>query len=135
MDPIKEKSNNKEIQCLTGILNFLNRAIVPGRVFTRRMYAKPKTTSANGKKPKQHHHVNIDSEFKKDASVWQLFLENAGITTLCHPFVDRDMFITSSEISFYTDASGKILYGRFFDGRWIFGVWNKRFLEVAEPSI
>ena len=79
--------------------------------------------------------MNIDSEFKKDASVWQLFLENAGITTLCRPFVDRDMFITSTEISFYTDALGKIGYGGFFDGQWIFGVWNKRFLDVAKPSI
>ena len=34
----KKKATIKEIQCLTGLLNFLNKAIIPGRAFTRRMY-------------------------------------------------------------------------------------------------
>ena len=36
---------------------------------------------------------------------------------------------------FCADASGKILYGCFFDGGWSFGQWNKSFLEWAKPSI
>ena len=36
----KKKAKVKELERLAGLLNFLNRAIVPGRVFTRRMYAK-----------------------------------------------------------------------------------------------
>ena len=36
----KKKATVKELQSMTGLLNFLNRAIVPGRAFTRRMYAK-----------------------------------------------------------------------------------------------
>ena len=40
----KRSATIKQIQALTGILNFLNRAMVPGRVFTRRMYSKLKTT-------------------------------------------------------------------------------------------
>ena len=36
----KRKAKVKEMQKLAGFLNFLNRAIVPGRAFTRRMYAK-----------------------------------------------------------------------------------------------
>ena len=39
----KRSATIKQIQALTGILNFLNRAMVPGRVFTRRMYSKLKT--------------------------------------------------------------------------------------------
>ena len=35
----RKKMKVKEIQQITGILNFLTKAIVPGRVFTRRMYA------------------------------------------------------------------------------------------------
>ena len=36
----KKKATVKELQQLCGYLNFLNRAIHPGRVFMRRMYAK-----------------------------------------------------------------------------------------------
>ena len=36
----KKKATVKQIQSLAGLLNFLNRAIVPGHAFTRRMYAK-----------------------------------------------------------------------------------------------
>ena len=125
----------KEVQKLTGLLNFLNRAIVPGRVFTRRMYAKIQTTNAQGRKLKSHHHVTVDKEFKKDMHIWELFLEQAGASALCRPFLDRNMFITSKQICFYTDASGKIGYGCFFNGKWAFEEWDQVFLRKAKPSI
>ena len=36
----KKKAQVKDLQSLCGFLNFLNRAVIPGRAFTRRMYAK-----------------------------------------------------------------------------------------------
>ena len=45
------------------------------------------------------------------------------------------MFITSKQICFYTDASGKIGYGCFFNGKWAFREWDKVFLRKAKPSI
>ena len=36
----KRKTTVESVQSLTGLLNFFNRALVPGRAFTRRMYAK-----------------------------------------------------------------------------------------------
>ena len=36
----KKKATVGELQQLCGFLNFLNRAVFPGRVFTRRMYSK-----------------------------------------------------------------------------------------------
>ena len=131
----KRKAMAKEVQSLTGTLNFLNHAIVPGRVFTRRMYSKVKTTTATGRKLKPYHHVNIDTEFKKDMQIWKIFLENAELSVLCRKFVDKNRFVGSEHLSFYTDASGKIGFGCFFDGRWAFGEWNKSFLVEAEPSI
>ena len=44
----KHTATVKQIQCLTGILNFLNCAIVPGRVFTRCMYSKLKVIDKYG---------------------------------------------------------------------------------------
>ena len=66
----------KELQKLTGFLNFLTKAVFPGRAFTRRIYAKyagcvmPK--SGNGLK--HYHHIRLDQEFKFDCEVWRLFL-------------------------------------------------------------
>ena len=36
----KKKATVKDLESLAGLLNFLNRAIFPGRAFTHRMYAK-----------------------------------------------------------------------------------------------
>ena len=74
----KKKVTIKFIQQLTGTLNFLKRAIVPGRAFTRGMYAKLKLTNAKGELLKQHHHIWLSKDFTQDCKVWQKFLCNAG---------------------------------------------------------
>ena len=61
----KKKATVKELQCLCGYLNFIGKAVFPGRTFTRRMYAKfssvinvtgaPKNSYTY--KLKQHHYV------------------------------------------------------------------------------
>ena len=77
------------VQRITGILNFLNKAIVPGRVFTRGMYEKLKTTDKKGRKLKQHHHVALGNDFIRDCKVWKSFLSNLHSQAgLCRPFVD-----------------------------------------------
>ena len=65
-----KKVTIKQIRVLTGLLNFLTRAIVPGRAFTRRMYAKITTTDKYGNALQDHHHVRLDMEFKNDSLVW-----------------------------------------------------------------
>ena len=67
----KKKVTIKFIQQLTGTLNFLKRAIVPGRAFTRGMYAKLKLTNAKGELLKQHHHIWLSKDFTQDCKVWQ----------------------------------------------------------------
>ena len=53
---------------------------------------------------------------------------------LCRPFLDQEMFRTSQEIDFYTDASRKIGFGCYFNKRWAFGSWMKKLLNMR-PSI
>ena len=55
----KCKVTIKFIQQLTGTLNFLNRAIVPGRAFMRGIYQKLKLVDARGRILKQHHHTYL----------------------------------------------------------------------------
>ena len=128
----------KQVQSLTGFLNFLNRAIMPGRAFTRRMYAKLSTKNGkSGEILKPHHHINLDPEFKQDARMWQVFLESCDEdrTQLCCPFLDQDIFSTSDQLNFYTDASGTKGFGCFFNGRWTFGMWDEEFIKKNDPSI
>ena len=68
---VKKKTTVKELEKLVGFLNFLGRAIVPGRAFTRRMNSKfTKQTECL----KQYHHINLDREFKDDCKMWKIFL-------------------------------------------------------------
>ena len=133
----KKKATIKEIQQLTGILNFLQKAIVPGCAFTRRLYSKLTTRDKKGRRLKQHHHMYLDKEFRDDCKVWLEFLDQEADRqrVLCRPFLDLDMFSTSEELNFYTDASGKISYGCYFMGNWTCGhVWTRELL-MKDPSI
>ena len=53
----KKKSTVKLMEQLAGYLNFLNKAIVPGRAFTRYMYVK---FTVSKLKLKLHHHIAVD---------------------------------------------------------------------------
>ena len=134
---IKKKVTIKFIQRLTGTLNFVNRAIVPGRAFTKGMYDKLKIKDRNGNSLRQHHHVNLGNEFLQDCKVWEIFLENASAVELCCPFVDINAFACASTLRFYSDASLNVNYsmGAIFKDRWITGLWGKEFIEQQSPSI
>ena len=68
----KRKATIKDLQRLSGYLNFLTRAIFPGRTFTHRMYAKFHQVSAT---LKPYHHIKLDEEFKDDCRMWLGFLQ------------------------------------------------------------
>ena len=61
----KRKETVHTLQRFVGFLNFLNKAIFPGKAFTRRIYAKFSRT-VEEKVLKPHHHVSLDREFKED---------------------------------------------------------------------
>ena len=71
----KKKVKIRDIQKLTGLLNFLQKAVVPGRSFTRRMYDKLKIRNAKGEMFKQFYHMSVDKGFKQDCKVLEIFLK------------------------------------------------------------
>ena len=136
----KRKVTIHFIQKLTGTLNFLQKAIVPGRVFTRGMYGKLKLTDAKGKPLQQYHHVRLGKDFIMDCFMWKQFLvlanENPGL--LCRPFIDFQETTQSAELlQFYSDASlnAELGFGGTFKNSWIVGKWNKSFIQDCKPSI
>ena len=105
-------SNKKEtihvIQKLTGILNFLNKAIIPGRAFTRGMYQKLKLRNKKGEPLGQYHHVNLKQDFLLDCRVWHNFLKTEDLR-ICRPFLDLSETATRV-INYSSDAAKKITY-------------------------
>ena len=87
-----------QLQKVTGLLNFIAKALYPGRAFTCRLYAK-----FSDPKPKQHYHIKVDQEIKGDLLVWKNFLQLDE--AVCHPFLDFMKEWLAQEIDFITDAS------------------------------
>ena len=132
----KKKVTIKQIQCLTGLLNFLNKAIIPGSAFTRRMYAKL-WTDHNGKRLKHYHHVQLDSEFRADCRIWTTFLEYYQATGLCRPFIDIDKAESAEVLEFFTDASKGVTkgFGCVFKKSFTWGIWEVGYIKKYDPSI
>ena len=133
----RKKVTIKFIQRLTGTLNFINRAIVPGQAFTCGMYTKLKITNENGELLKPHHHVNLNKSFIDNCEIWRIFLLNAGARELCRPFVDLDYFASSKTLNFYSDSSHNenLGFGTVFKTSWIMEKWGPQFVQEEQPSI
>ena len=76
----------KELQMLCGYLNFLCRAVVPGRAFTTRLYAPLRKNNNKNKTLKQHHHLKVTGEMKADLRIWMKFLDSP--LAFSRPFID-----------------------------------------------
>ena len=137
----KKCATIKQLQKLTGTLNFLMKAIFVGRVFTRRMYAKYANikSRSTGKLLKHYHHVKLDTEFKSDCLVWLKFLENAeeNRQMMCRSYVDLLSFDSSQDIVFFLDAfkNERLGFGVYYDKQWTFGAWELGYIKKFNPSI
>ena len=127
------KQNNKitvkQCQKICGFLNFLGRAIVPGRAFTRRLYAY-----TSGKKLKPHHHIRLTTELKADLGMWLQFLHHQSVYV--RGFMDFSESIVADQISMFSDAS-KIVdlgFGGVCTNSWLYGQWDREFMK-NDPSI
>ena len=150
----KKSATVKELQSLCGYLNFLCKAIFPGRAFIRLMYTKySQIEVSKWNSPTMHtdevyitrqtlkpyHHIRLDCEFKYDCRVWLEFLESDNLASVInHPMVDlMSSPITSTQIGFYSDASGsrKLGYGCILNTQWMMGKWDPQFIDSCKPSI
>ena len=134
LEIVRRKATIKQLETLTGLLNFINKAIVPGRAFTRRMYSKFTNLKDNKGNPlKQHHHVCLDLEFRLDCEVWLNFLESTQ--EIARPWIDFSRKILATKLKFFTDASLRHGIGCVFGTSWSFAKWETGFIENKNPSI
>ena len=101
-----------QLQKICGFLNFIGRCIIPGRAFTRRLYAY---TPSDKLKP--HHHIRVNSEMREDLNMWLVFLQHPSV--FCRPFLDFSTWIVTDEIDMFSDASGNIGVGALCGSSWM----------------
>ena len=128
----KRKITVKQVQVLTGFLNFLSKAIFAGRTFTRWMYSKYTNCQL-----KPFHHIKVDNEFKLDAEIWKTFLTHYRDLALCRPMVDINKLVSAKQLEFYSDASAcqTLGVGAVFNKHWLFARWEENFISECRPSI
>ena len=125
----KRKMTVLQLQRICGFLNFLGRAIIPGRAFTRRLYAH-----LQNKNLKQHHHLHITNEMMADLEMWLQFVQHPSI--YCRPFMDFSKFWDAEELRFYSDASKTIGFGSYCKTSWMQGFWcEDEGIAILDPSI
>ena len=137
----KKKTTLKNLEQLVGLLNFFNRAIVPGRAFTRRIYSKFSSLQV---KLKSYHHLKVDSELKKDLQIWLQFLTRDStfpISLLARPYIDlkKDSSNTNHSccLNFTSDATAakNLDFGCVYDDAWTYQRWEPNFIKSRSPSI
>ena len=118
------KAQVKQLQTLCGYLNFLCKAIYPGRTFLRCMYSKYACASMalnksgnNAVSPhlvhKPYHHVKLDQEFWLDCQVWLEFLSDRSKHVVCRPMINILESVSAEQVRFSSDttANSKLGFG------------------------
>ena len=126
-----KKTTLGELQRLTGFLNFLSKAVVPGRTFTRRLYAYTENSNLL-----EHHHINVCREMRLDLELWLGFLSTPG--AFARPFFHfHNKGDDYQVLDWYTDSSrNKYLgCGGYCDKEWFIQQWDDEFIDEHNPSI
>lgn len=102
-----------ELQSLIGTLQFACKAVVPGRTFLQRIIDLTRGVH------NRFHHIRLNKEFFKDLTMWKAFLAGWNGRSF---FLDSTV-TPSPDMNLYTDASGTIGFGGYFNGKWFQGKW------------
>lgn len=118
-----------QLQKLTGLLNFFCRAVVPGRAFTRRLYAK-----MGGMK--KYHHLRVDREMRADCRMWLEFLKMDE--AVCRPFLDFTQVFHADQLNFFTDGAldeERMGVGGCYLRNWFSGTLRMAWYQGAKTKI
>lgn len=111
----KKTCTKRELQSLIGLLSFAAKVVPPGRTFLRRMIDI--STSV----PFSDDTITLTDDFTKDMQWWHLFIDDwNGKSFFMYP-----KWITSTTLKLFTDSSGTIGYGAYFDKKWLQGRWSE----------
>ena len=109
----RHKASKREVLSLIGKLSFAAKVVPAGRLFLRRLINLSTTVV------KLHHHIRVTADARADVSWWARFLPSwNGVAMFLDPrWTDADT------LNLFTDASGTLGFGAYFDGAWFRGSW------------
>ena len=110
----------KQVQSLTGMLNFACAVVEPARAFSRRLYDLTLGVTQS------HHRIKITRAVKEDLHVWKTFLLSFNRKSF---FLDFH-FLSQHLLRFYTDSSSTIGFGGYFGSHWFSGLWSSQCLRL-----
>ena len=114
----KKKATLRELQSLTGVLNFACSVVVPGRCFLRRLI----DLVIGLKRPS--HFVRVSKEVKADLFTWQQFFQEYNGKS----FFLNEKWENSVSLQLFTDAAGAHGFGAVFGSHWCYGERAKEWL-------
>ncbi|XP_068721411.1 uncharacterized protein [Montipora capricornis] len=109
----RKKVTLKEVQSLTGLLNFACSVVRPGRAFLRRLIDR----TVGIRSPE--HRIRLNKEVKQDLKLWLSFLSNFNGRS----FFLEEHWLSSTKLNLFTDASGSLGFGAIFGSHWCYGKW------------
>ena len=110
----KHKATKRDLLSLIGKLSFAAKVVPSGRLFLRRLIELSTTVS------KLHHHIHLNVEAREDIIWWDRFLPSWNGVSI---FLDPN-WKDAETINLFTDASGTLGYGAYFNGAWFRGDWS-----------
>ena len=111
----------RDLESLLGKLSFASRVVVPGRTFTRRLWNLCKSFV------KPHHRIMLSPAAKEDLKWWSVLLQSWNGKS----FFLQPSWTPSPSLELYTDASGAVGWGAFWNGCWIRGDWSPDHLSMS----
>ena len=128
-----EKITLHQLQSITGFLNFLCKAVTPGRTFTRRLYSVME--GAQNKLRCKHHHINLTKDMRLDLETWVDIPQPSK--HICQTIHRPEQASVSYRNRFlhrclYQPRTG--MWG-ISDKDWFIMQWNEQFVAKKSPSI
>ncbi len=113
-----QKISIKQLESLTGLLNFACRVIRPGRPFLHRLY----NFMEGIRRRLSFFKLRLNAGAKEDLRMWEIFLKSYnGVTMFLPPNAHTH---ATMEIQLASDSSGWILLK---SARWVKGYWGPSF--------
>ena len=125
----RHRPSKRELLSFIGKLSFAAKVVPAGRLFLRRLIDLSTTVA------KLHHHIRVTADARADIAWWARFLPswNGGVSMFLDPsWTDADT------LNLFTDASGTLGFGAYFDGSWFRVSWlphqelSQRFIQWQE---
>ncbi|XP_021362995.1 uncharacterized protein LOC110456530 [Mizuhopecten yessoensis] len=104
----RQSCTKRKLLQLLGHLNFASRVVLQGRSFVSHLISLSTTVKA------LHHYVKLNNECREDIKLWIYFLSHWNGESVFY----NNKVVTSDEMCLYTDASGTLGYGCYFQGLW-----------------